>query len=93
MASFQNIGSPVTIAPGATHYWQYWFGPGLDVGAATARPNMLDSDINIRLTTSEHGVRTAAGRGEGPPMVLYTLLVHNKGPFPVKYNLDIGNFL
>jgi hypothetical protein len=28
MAQFQNVGSPVTIAPGATHYWDFWFGPG-----------------------------------------------------------------
>jgi len=92
MANFQNIGAPVIIASGGSHSWQYWFGSGLDVGAAVARPNLLDSDINIRMTTSDEGVRTAPGRGEGPPMILYTVVVHNKGPLPVMYNLDIGNF-
>jgi hypothetical protein len=92
MAQFQNIGSPVTIAAGATHYWEYWFGPGLDVGAAIATPNILDSTIKIRLTTSNHGVVTAASRGENPPMILYTVTVHNQGTFAVSYNLDVGNF-
>jgi hypothetical protein len=36
MAQFQSIGNPVTIAAGATHYWDFWFGPGPDVGAALA---------------------------------------------------------
>ena len=93
MAQFQNVGIPVTIAPGGTHAWQYWFGPGLDVGAAVATPNLLDSDINIRLTTSDAGVATAAGGGENPPRILYTVTVHNRGKFAVTYNLDIGNFL
>jgi hypothetical protein len=92
MASFQNIGSPVTIAPGATHYWNYWFGPGLDVGAAVAMPNILDSNIKIHLTTSDQGVATAQSSGEGGPLVLYTVAIHNQGTFPVMYNLDIGTF-
>src|SRR3954468_16677926 len=26
MALIRNIGAPVSIAAGATHYWEYWFG-------------------------------------------------------------------
>ena len=93
MAQFQNIGSPVTIAPGATHYWDFWFGPGLDVGAALATPNILDPQINVWLTTSDLGVRTLQTPvEEGAPLVHYTVAVHNRGPVAVKYNLDLGNF-
>ena len=94
MAQFQNIGSPVTIAAGATHYWDFWFGPGLDVGTALATPNILDSSIDIALVTSQLGVRTVQTRvEEGAPLIRYTVAVHNKGAFAVKYNLDLGNFL
>ena len=92
MAQFQNVGSPVIIAAGGTHFWHYWFGSGLDVGAAIATPNILDSNINILLTTSDNGVSTAQSRGEAGPLILYTITVHNKGTFPVMYNLDLGNF-
>lgn len=93
MAQFQNIGSPVTLAAGGTHYWDFWFGPGLDVGAVAATPNILDSNINIWLTTSDLGVRTVQTRvEEGVPLIRYTVAVHNKGSFAVKYNLDLGNF-
>jgi len=93
MAQFQNVGTPVTIAAGGTHYWDFWFGPGLDVGAAVATPNILDSWIDIRLVTSDLGVRTVQSRiEEAGPLILYTVAVHNKGSFAVKYNLDIGTF-
>jgi hypothetical protein len=94
MAQFQNVGNPVTIAPGATHLWEFWFGPGLDVGAALATPNLLDSDINIWLTTSDLGVREVqSGKDEGGPLIHYTVAIHNKGTVATKYNLDLGNFL
>ena len=93
MASFQNIGGPVTIAPGGTHYWDFWFGSGLDVGAVSVTPNILESQINVRLVTSELGVRTVQTRvEEGAALILYTVAVHNKGAAAIKYNLDIGTF-
>ncbi|HKU46584.1 MAG TPA: hypothetical protein VJQ58_06845 [Burkholderiales bacterium] len=93
MASFQNIGGPVTIAPGGTHYWDFWFGSGLDVGAVSVTPNILESQINVRLVTSELGVRTVQTRvEEGVALILYTVAVHNKGAAAIKYNLDIGTF-
>ena len=94
MAQYQNVGSPVTIAAGATHYWDFWFGPGLDVGAALATPNILESQINIWLTTSDLGVKTLQTPvEEGVPLIHYTVAVHNRSGFPVMYNLDLGNFL
>ena len=38
MGQFHNIGPVTTIIAGATHYWEYWFGNGADVGAAVATP-------------------------------------------------------
>jgi hypothetical protein len=93
MASFQNVGAPVTIAPGGTHYWDFWFGPGLDVGAVAVTPNIHESQINVRLVTSDLGVRTIQTRvEEGAVLILYTVAVHNKGAAAIKYNLDVGTF-
>jgi hypothetical protein len=29
MALFRNVGPTTSIAPGATHFWEFWFGEGL----------------------------------------------------------------
>ena len=93
MAQFQNVGSPVTIAPGATHYWDFWFGPGFDVGAVAVTPNIHQDQINVRLVTSDLGVRTLQTPvEEGAVLIRYTVVVTNKGVASIKYNLDVGTF-
>jgi hypothetical protein len=93
MASFQNVGAPVTIVPGGTHYWDFWFGPGLDVGAVAVTPNIHESQINVRLVTSDLGVRTLQTPvEEGAVLIHYTVVVTNKGVASIKYNLDVGTF-
>jgi hypothetical protein len=93
MALFRHVGDPVTIAPGATHYWEYWFGGGDEVGVALVTPNLLDSDINIELIASDHGVVLVQAAGENPPMTHYTVRVRNGGPIPMTYDLNTGNLL
>lgn len=93
MALLRNIGNPVTIAAGATHYWHYWFGKGSDVGVALVTPNLLDPSINIELIASDHGVLSVAGQGEDPSLIRYTVRIRNSGAFPMTYNLNIGNLL
>jgi hypothetical protein len=93
MALYRSIGNPVTIAPGATHYWQYWFGRGLDVGVAMVTPNLLDSNIKIELVASDFGVVAVQDVGENPPAIHYTVRVRNIGNWPMMYNLNLGNLL
>ncbi|MFL6623618.1 MAG: hypothetical protein ACJ8J7_17270 [Sulfurifustaceae bacterium] len=93
MALLRSIGSPVTIAPGATHYWHYWFGIGLDVGVALVTPNLLESNINVELDASDNGVVAVQSPGEGGPLIHYTVRIHNRGATPMLYNLNIGNLL
>ena len=93
MASFQNVGNPVTLAPGGTHHWDFWFGPGLDVGAALATPNVLESFLHVQLVTSDLGVRTVQSReDEGGALIHYVVTVRNTGTQAIKYNLDLGHF-
>jgi hypothetical protein len=93
MASFQNIGGVVTIAPGVTHHWDFWWGPGLDVGAVGVTPNIHESQIDVRLVTSELGVRTLQNPvEEGVVLIHYTVAITNKGSASMRYNLDIGTF-
>jgi hypothetical protein len=93
MAQFPSVGNPVTLAPGGTHYWDFWFGPGFDVGAALATPNILDPYLHIQLTTSDLGVRTVQSREEGAgALIRYVVTVRNTGTVAVQYNLDLGHF-
>ena len=92
MAHIPNVGNPVTLAPGGTHYWDFWFTPIADVGAALATPNILDSTISIHLVTSDLGVRTVQSRTGGGAEIRYTVTVRNTGTLPVLYNLDLGHF-
>jgi hypothetical protein len=93
MALIRNIGAPVSIAAGATHYWEYWFGANAEVGVALVTPNILESSIKIHLVAADFGVMTVPGREEGGPGIHYTVSVRNTGTFAVTYNLNIGNLL
>ena len=93
MALIRSIGAPVTIAAGATHHWEYWFGANAEVGVALVTPNILQSSLKIHLVTSDFGVMTVPGRDEGGPGIHYTVNVHNTGAFAVTYNLNIGDLL
>jgi hypothetical protein len=93
MAHFDSVGNFVTLAPGGTHHWDFWFGPGLDVGAALATPNINDPYLHIELVTSDLGVRTVQSREEGAgALIHYTVTVRNTGTVSVSYNLDLGHF-
>ena len=92
MAQFHHVGPVTTIAAGATHYWEYWFGNGSDVGAAVATPNLLLSQINTELMAQQPGV-VAVDAGEGAPAIHYTVRIHNNGSTWMQYDLNLGNFL
>jgi hypothetical protein len=64
---YDDVGPLTSIAPGATHFWEFWFGDGVDVGVALVTPNLLLSQINAELVTFEPGVLEAASGGEGGP--------------------------
>ena len=57
MALWRNIGGLTTIAPGATHHWEYSYPPaGRDVGVAIAAPNILEDSVNIELVAEQQSV-------------------------------------
>jgi hypothetical protein len=91
MAEFHSVGPVVTITPGATHYWEYWFGRGADVGAAVATPNLLRAQIETELVALQPGV-IEHDAGEGAPAIHYTVRIHNNGAAAMEYNLNLGNF-
>ena len=93
MALFRNVGPLTSIAPGATHFWEFWFGDGADVGVALVTPNLLLSQINTELATSEAGVLAVDSGGEGGPLTRYTIRITNKGTAWMDYNLNVGNLL
>jgi phosphoserine phosphatase len=91
MALFRNVGPKSSIAPGATHFWQYWFGNGAEVGVVTATPNMLLAQINTELVARDPGVfQVESGIDEGGTRVRYTIRIHNQGAAWMDYNLNVG---
>ena len=93
MGLLRNIGPLTNIAPGATHFWEFWFGDGADVGVALVTPNLLLSQINTELVMTEPGVFLINAGGEGGPLTRYTVRVTNNGPASMDYNLNIGDLL
>jgi len=91
MALFRNIGPVTTIVPGATHYWEFWFGRGQDVGPAVASPNLQLGQIKAELVVRDPGL-VEYDQGEGAPAIHYTLRVHDSGTAAMDYNLNIGTF-
>jgi hypothetical protein len=89
----RNLGPPTTIEAGATHYWEYWFGNGEDVGVALVTPNLLEPSVGIELIAFDHGVVLVPGQGENPPLTHYTVRIRNGGGFPMTYNLNTGDLL
>jgi hypothetical protein len=91
MPLFRNIGALTSIAPGATHHWEYWFGRGSEVGVAAVTPNMLLTQIHTQLVAREHGVvQIDSGIDEGGTLTHYTVQIHNNGPTWMDYNLNTG---
>jgi len=94
MALIRHVGAPTSIAPGATHFWQFWFGNGAEVGVALVTPNMLLAQINTQLVAREFGVfQVDAGVDGGGTLTRYTVQIHNNGPTWMDYDLNIGNLL
>ena len=90
MALIRGVGGLVTITPGATHYWQYWFGNFDEVGVAMATPNELEESTSVELIASDFGVTQKARGGEAGNGTIYTVRIHNPSPFSLSYNLNIG---
>lgn len=93
MALFRNIGPLTTIVSGATHYWEFWFGFGADVGVALITPNLRLSQINTELVVRDPGVVAKQSANEGGPPIHYTARIHNNGQTAMDYNLNVGNLL
>jgi hypothetical protein len=90
MTMWRAVGGLTFIAPGATHYWEYWFSPLSDVGTTVASPNLMEANINVELATSFSGV-VAQGLGEAPTIV-YTVRVTNFGASTMAYDLNVGTW-
>jgi hypothetical protein len=90
MALFRHVGEPVTIAKDATHYWEYWFDSGRDVGVTTVTPNLLEGAIGIELIAFDQGVVEVPGEGENPPGIHYTVRIRNAGKHEIVYDLNVG---
>jgi hypothetical protein len=94
MALFRHVGPVTSIGPGATPYWQFWFGNGAEVGVAMATPNMLRAQINTELVAREHGaIQIDSGVDEGGTLIHYTVQIRNSGAAWMDYNLNVGNLL
>lgn len=93
MTLIRHVGPVTSIAPGATHFWEFWFGDGADVGVALVTPNLLLSQINTELVAFEPGVLAVDPGGEGGPLTHYTVRVRNNGSTWMDYDLNIGNLL
>lgn len=93
MPLFRNVGPVTTIAPGATHYWEFWFGAGTDVGVALVTPNLRLEQLNAELIVRDPGVAIVTGAGEGALPIHYTARIHNNGKQEIDYNLNLGNLL
>ena len=91
MALWRNIGGFSTISAGATAYWEITYG-GRDVGVVVARPNILESQINVELVAVEQGVVARQSAGEGGPLIDYSVRIRNRGTVPLGYNLNIGDW-
>ena len=93
MALFRNVGPNTNIAPGATHFWDFTFGNGVDVGVALCTPNLKESQINTELVVVDTGVFLVPSGGEGGPLTHYSVRIHNNGSTWMTYNLNTGNLL
>jgi hypothetical protein len=93
MTLIRHVGPVASIAPGATHSWEFWFGDGAEVGVALVTPNLLLSQINTELVMIELGVLTVDSGGKGGPLTRYTVRVRNNGATWMDYDLNIGNLL
>jgi len=91
MALYRNVGGIVTITPGATHYWEYWFdGFGRDVGVAVAAPNIQEPQVDVKLVALNPGVVAhASGETDG---IFYTIDIRNAGAAPIRYNLCLADW-
>jgi hypothetical protein len=90
MGMWRGVGGLTFIAPGATHYWEYWFTPVSDIGATVALPNLLEDQINVELATSFPGVM--AQGGAEATSIIYLVRVTNLGAATMGYDLNIGTF-
>jgi len=98
---FNNIGPIVTIAPGATHYWEYWFGPqdagrGDDHGAQYASADIKPVFISIDNQVVPGDTMIAFDQGkrkDGDGKVVYSVRLRNTSTTnTVDYNLQGGGF-
>jgi len=93
MALWRNIGGISTIAGGATHHWEYFYGTGgLDIGPAVATPNLQSANINNELVMEQGIVERQTSVEEGAPRIHYTVKVRNLGAGSLRYNLNIGDW-
>jgi hypothetical protein len=92
LALFRHVGELTSIALGVTHFWQFWFGNGTDVGVALVTPNMLLAQINTQLIAREFGVfQVDSGVDEGGTLIRYTVQIYNNGATWMDYDLNLGN--
>ena len=98
---FNNAGPIVTIPPGATHYWEYWFGRqdagrgdnhGAQYASADVKPVFISIDGQVlpgdTIVAFDQGKRIA---GDGK--VTYSVRLHNTSRTnSVDYNLQGGGF-
>jgi hypothetical protein len=93
MAHWRSIGGIVTITPGVTHHWEYFYPPGgRDVGVAVAAPNLHSAQIDTELVTEQGIVERQTPVEEGAPLIHYTVRVRNLGGGSLRYNLNIGDW-
>jgi hypothetical protein len=84
--SFNNLGPPTTIAPGATQSWWFIRNGGEDFGAQYAGPNVTTP--GTELVASDQGKQK---NSDGT--TTYYCTIRNVGSLPCLYNLQGGGFV
>lgn len=86
MSRSKDNGGLATLVAGQIQYWRY--SNGLDVGIATAAPNLKDVNSLIELVAQGQGVTESTG-GDG---LVYTVRIEAIGAGDMSYNLNIEDW-
>ena len=87
--AFTNVGPIVTLAPGETVYWAYWFKNNKDHGEQHAGPDLKSS--SGLLIAFEQG-KEGWGFNEGGAVLFfrYRVTIRNAGTITVGHNIQGG---
>ena len=81
--SFNNVGGLVSLAPGQTVYWEYWWGGDQGTQMATA-------DVKTPNDGAWHNAFDQRKRKDNNNNATYSVTIRNDGPGVCWHNLQGG---